>query len=87
VRREDGSWLLAGSMAADELAERLGIVIPQDRNYQTAAGFMLDRMGYLPAVGETFDDQGWRFEIVDLDGRRVDKLLARRSSTRRRRAI
>jgi CBS domain containing-hemolysin-like protein len=44
-------------------------------------------MGYLPAVGETFDDQGWRFEIVDLDGRRVDKLLARRSSTRRRRAI
>jgi putative hemolysin len=87
VRREDGSWLLAGSMAADELAERLDIVIPQDRNYQTAAGFVLDRMGYLPAVGETFDDQGWRFEIVDLDGRRVDKLLARRSSAARRRAI
>ena len=74
-------------MAADELAERLDIVIPQDRNYQTAAGFVLDRMGYLPAVGETFDDQGWRFEIVDLDGRRVDKLLARRSSAARRRAI
>ena len=87
VRREDGSWLLAGSMAADELAERLGIVIPQDRNYQTAAGFVLDRMGYLPAVGETFDDQGWRFEIIDLDGRRIDKLLARRSSAGRRRAI
>lgn len=87
MRREDGSWLLAGSMAADEMAERLGIVIPQDRNYHTAAGFVLDRMGYLPAVGETFDDQGWRFEIVDLDGRRIDKLLARRASKGRRRAI
>ena len=87
VRREDGSWLLAGSMAADEMAERLGIVIPQDRNYHTAAGFVLDRMGHLPTVGETFDDQGWRFEIVDLDGRRIDKILARRASARRRRAI
>jgi putative hemolysin len=84
VRREDGSWLLAGSMAADEMAERLGIVIPQDRNYHTAAGFVLDRMGHLPTVGETFDDQGWRFEIVDLDGRRIDKILARRASARRR---
>jgi putative hemolysin len=87
VGREDGSWLLAGSMAADEMAERLGIVIPQDRNYHTAAGFALDRMGYLPNVGETFDDQGWRFEIVDLDGRRIDKLLARRVSDGRRQAM
>jgi putative hemolysin len=74
-------------MAADEMAERLGIVIPQDPNYHTAAGFVLDRMGYLPTVGESFDDQGWRFEIVDLDGRRIDKLLARRASSGRRRAI
>jgi putative hemolysin len=87
VRREDGSWLLAGSMAADEMAERLGIVIPQDRNYHTAAGFVLDRMGHLPTVGETFDDRGWRFEIVDLDGRRIDKILARRAPARRRRVI
>jgi putative hemolysin len=86
VRREDGSWLLAGSMAADEMVERLGIVIPQDRNYHTAAGFVLERMGYLPTVGETFDDQGWQFEILDLDGRRIDKILARRTSGGRRRA-
>jgi putative hemolysin len=87
VRRHDGSWLLAGSMAADEMAERLGIVIPQERAYHTAAGFVLDRIGHLPAVGETFDDQGWRFEIVDLDGRRIDKIMARRAIGVRRRVI
>src|SRR5215203_723405 len=87
VRREDGSWFLSGSMAADEMAERLGIGILQKRQYHTAAGFALDRIGHLPAIGEAFDDQGWRFEIVDIDGRRIDKLLARRSSAGRRRAI
>ena len=85
VRREDGSWLLSGSMAADELADRLGIAIPPDGAYHTAAGFVLDRLGHLPEIGETFDDQGWRFEIVDLDGRRIDKILAKRASEIRRR--
>jgi putative hemolysin len=85
VRREDGSWLLSGSMAADEMAERLSIAIPQERQYHTAAGFALDRIGHLPAVGESFDDQGWRFEIVDIDGRRIDKILARRATSARRR--
>lgn len=86
VKREDGSWLVSGSMAADEMAERLAIAIPADRAYQTAAGFALDRIGHLPEVGETFHDQGWAFEIVDLDGRRIDKILARRASRPRRRA-
>jgi putative hemolysin len=87
VRRSDGSWLLSGSMAVDEMADRLGIVVLEGRGYHTAAGFALDRLGYLPSVGETFDDQGWRFEIVDLDGRRIDKLLARRiTEAGRRRA-
>ncbi len=85
VRREDDSWLLAGSMPADELPERLGIAIPQDRAYQTVAGFVLDRLGHLPQVGECFDDQGWRFEVVDLDGRRIDKIIARRAAEVRRR--
>jgi putative hemolysin len=85
VRREDGSWLLSGSMAADEMAERLGIAIPQVRQYHTAAGFALDRFGHLPAIGEAFDDQGWRFEIVDIDGRRIDKILAWRAASVRRR--
>jgi putative hemolysin len=86
VQREDGSWLLSGSMAADEMAERFGITIPQERAYHTAAGFVLDRIGHLPDVGETFDGQGWRFEIIDLDGHRIDKILATRITPLRRRA-
>lgn len=86
VRREDGSWLVSGSMAADEMAAQLGLYIPESRNYQTAAGFALDRIGYLPQVGEVFSDQGWKFEIVDLDGRRIDKMLAMRVAPARRRA-
>ena len=83
IQREDGSWLIAGSMPADEMAERLSIDLPPDRSYHTAAGFALIWLGHLPAVGETFDAFGWRIEIVDLDGRRIDKLLARRIGRRR----
>jgi putative hemolysin len=67
VRREDGSWLLAGWMHADDLAER---------GYQTVAGFVLQAMGRLPRAGEAVEVQGWRFEVVDLDGRRIDQVLA-----------
>jgi putative hemolysin len=86
VRREDGSWLISGSMPADEMADRLSIVLPLDRSYHTAAGFVLSDLGHLPEIGESFDGQGWRFEVVDLDGRRIDKILARRIATGRRRA-
>jgi putative hemolysin len=86
VQRDDGSWLIAGSMPVDEMADRLAIAIPQERAYHTAAGFVLNELGYLPEVGETFDAQGWRFEVVDLDGRRIDKILARRIAGGRRRA-
>jgi magnesium and cobalt exporter, CNNM family len=86
VQRDDGSWLIAGSMPVDEMADRLSIAIPQDRAYHTAAGFVLNEMGYLPDVGECFDAQGWRFEVVDLDSRRIDKILARRLAGGRRRA-
>jgi putative hemolysin len=63
------------------------IPIPQERTYHTAAGFALSQLGRLPKVGESFDAQGWRFEVVDLDGRRIDKLLARRVTDRQRAAI
>jgi putative hemolysin len=76
VRREDGSWLLAGWMPADEMAELLGIALPQERGYHTAAGFVLAAAGRLPRAGEAVEAQGWRLEVVDLDGRRIDKLLA-----------
>ena len=75
VEREDGSLLVAGTMAADALAERLGIDLPGDRDYATVAGLALAVFRKLPAEGESFEQQGWKFEVVDLDGRRIDKLL------------
>lgn len=78
VRREDGSWLLAGSLPADEMAEHLGLTLPRERDYQTVAGFVIAALERLPETGERVDALGWRFEIVDMDGRRVDKVLASR---------
>lgn len=75
VVREDGSLLVAGATPADALADRLGIELPEDRDYATVAGLALAVLKHLPAEGEVFSEQGWRFEIVDLDGRKIDKLL------------
>jgi putative hemolysin len=75
VERDDGSLLVAGTMAADALADRLGIDLPDDRDYATVAGLALAVFRHLPGEGESFVEQGWRFEVVDLDGRRIDKLL------------
>lgn len=75
VEREDGSLLIAGSMPADQMAERLGIELGEDRDYATAAGHVLAILKHLPTEGEKFTDKGWRFEIVDMDGRKIDKLL------------
>jgi putative hemolysin len=83
VQRDDGSWLLSGDMPADEMAEMLALSLPEDYSYQTAAGFALSEFGHLPKVGESFTTMGWRFEVVDLDGRRIDKLLASKFATRR----
>jgi putative hemolysin len=79
VERADGSLLVSGSMSADSLAERLGIDLPEDREFATAAGYVLFMLKRLPKVGESFTDQGWRFEVVDLDGRKIDKLLVSES--------
>lgn len=78
VQREDGSLLVAGSTSADLLAERLDLELPDDRDYATAAGFVLAAFRRLPEEGECVTEQGWKFEVVDLDGRRIDKLLVRR---------
>jgi len=84
VRRADGSWLLAGYLPADEMADHLVIALPEKRDYQTLGGFVLANLGHLPITGETFDALGWRFEVVDLDGRRIDKVLATRRPVTRR---
>ena len=80
VQRDDGSWLLAGWMPADELAEQLGIKLPENRDYETVAGLVIGEMHHLPQIGEAVELLGWRFEVIDVDGRRVDKVLATRSS-------
>src|SRR5690606_6408810 len=84
VPRDDGSWLLAGAMPADQMAEQLGFTVPEKRDYQTVAGFMLAKLRRLPAIGEFIEANGWRFEVVDLDGRRIDKVLASRVPASRR---
>jgi putative hemolysin len=86
VQLDDGSWLIAGSMPVDEMADRLSLAVPPERNYHTAAGFALDRLAHMPVTGESFDREGWRFEVIDLDGHRIDKILARRVGSGRRRA-
>jgi putative hemolysin len=75
VERDDGSLLIAGAMPADAFAERLALELPEDREFATAAGYVLWVLKKLPQEGEAFEDQGWRFEVVDLDGRKIDKLL------------
>ena len=87
VQREDGSWLLSGSMPADEMADQLGIDLPENRDYETVAGHLLSHLNHLPATGETVETDGWRFEVVDLDGRRIDKVLATRLPDGRRERV
>ena len=79
VQRDDGSYLVAGSASADLVAEKLDLDLPGDRDYATAAGLVLAVLKRLPAEGESIVEQGWRFEVVDLDGRRIDKLLVSRA--------
>ncbi len=76
VKRHDGSYLISGWMPAVEFASLLQIVLPASRSYQTVAGFLLNHFGRIPDVGDRTDVDGWRFEVLDLDGRRIDKILA-----------
>ena len=82
VEREDGSWLLSGSLSADGMADRLGIRLPAERDYETTAGFALAQLRHLPETGESFQYGSWKFEIVDMDGRKIDKLLAQCTTDR-----
>ncbi len=79
MRREDGSWLLDGRMAIDEVERILDApAIASQGDYTTIAGFVLNRLGHIPQPGESFAWRDWRFEVVDLDRRRIDKVLATR---------
>ena len=78
VKRDDGTYLISGWMPAVEFADLLGITLPSPRPYQTFAGFLLQEFGEIPNVGQKITAAGWQFEILDLDGRRIDKALASR---------
>lgn len=81
VQREDGSWLVDGLTPIDEIQLTIGIEdIRADADYETIAGFLLYAMERSPNVGEYVDRYGYRFEIVDLDGRRIDKVLIQKFS-------
>jgi putative hemolysin len=83
-QREDGSWLLDGLMPVSELKSRLEIRdLPEDGRgrYNTVAGLLMSVSGQMPGVGERIECAGWVFEVVDLDGKRIDKVLARATVT------
>ncbi len=80
TQRDDGSWLLDGAMPVSELKSRLDIdELPAEERgrYNTLAGLLMAVSGRLPNEGERIESAGWQFEVVDLDGRRIDKVLAR----------
>jgi len=84
VQRADGSWLLDGLMPSPELKDRLMIheLPDEDRDrYNTLAGMIVLLLGRLPQTTDTVEWAGWRFEVVDLDGRRIDKVLAAQLSS------
>ena len=76
VARADGSWLVDGQLDADALQALLGAAeLPDRADYQTLGGFVVTRLGRLPGTGDVVQWHGYRFEVVDMDGKRVDKVL------------
>jgi putative hemolysin len=78
VQRADGSWLIDGLIPIPELKDRLGLrAVPEEERgrYHTLAGMLLLLLGRLPQTGDTSEWEGWRLEIVDMDGKRIDKVL------------
>src|SRR5262249_9043395 len=78
VQREDGSWLLDGRLGMKELKDLLGLKQPPEGDYQTLAGFVITQLGRVPSAAARFDLGGYSYEVVDMDGRRVDKVLMTR---------
>ncbi|HLO78070.1 MAG TPA: hemolysin family protein [Magnetospirillum sp.] len=77
VRRDDGSWLLDGMIAIEEAESTLGLAgMGEQGDFHTLAGFVLSQLAHLPQIGEHFLWEGWRFEVIDMDGRRIDRVLA-----------
>lgn len=80
IEREDGLLIIAGGMSADEMADRLGLTYDDTREFATAAGFVLSVLKKLPLEGDSFVEQGWRFEVIDMDARKIGKLLVSKAN-------
>lgn len=78
VEREDGSLIVAGWMPVDEFGDHIGLPLEEDRGFETVAGLVLDRAGVIPGVGDRIAIGNWLVEVLDLDGRRIDKVLVSR---------
>src|SRR5262249_49900029 len=78
VQRADGSWLLDGRMALDEFRDLFALTSLPEGDFHTLAGLVVTQLGHIPRVAETFDCCGLKFEIVDMDGKRVDRILVKR---------
>ena len=78
--RDDGSYLAAGWMSVDEFCDKLNYPHKPDADYATVAGLVLDELQRMPVLGDTFERHGWRFEVIDLDERRIDKVLVTRAA-------
>ncbi|MES1166846.1 MAG: transporter associated domain-containing protein, partial [Pseudomonadota bacterium] len=78
-RRDDGSWLIDATLPTSELKTLLGLTadLPHENeaDFQTLGGYVVTQFGRIPAAGDHFDWAGWRFEVIDMDRRRVDKVL------------
>lgn len=82
VQRQDGSWLLDGRTPIPELKDLLALRgVPEEARgrYHTVSGMVIALLGQIPATASFVDWQGWRFEVVDMDGNRIDKILASRT--------
>ncbi len=73
--RDDGSFLVDGATSVDDLEQSLGIKVGEDEDFHTAAGLVLSVLGRIPSTGDRLRIQNWTVEVVDMDGRRIDKLL------------
>jgi len=78
VKRADHSWIVSGWMPVDEFSDKLGVPVGKDPKFETVAGYVLSALNHLPRAGETFTRGHWRFEVMELDGHRIDKVLVER---------
>jgi putative hemolysin len=81
VQREDGSWLVNGLWSVDAFQEHFGLSdlpLREELDYQTVGGMVMAILGEIPSIGSQVEIDGYRLEVVDMDGRRVDKVLVKK---------